>query len=57
MIHYVILDERETEVSRGATPYLAWKKLYEDLNTFADNMTEFRTIMVGRGYRVKRRAK
>jgi len=34
----------------GKTRYEAWRRFYEDTNTFADNLAEFKLIASRRGF-------
>jgi hypothetical protein len=42
-------DTNKSE-SKAETRAKAWRIFYEDVNTFADNIAEFKLMMVARGY-------
>lgn len=51
---YVIFNPDGVKECSGTTRHAAWKKFYEDVNTFADNMEEFKRYCTDRGYKCKK---
>lgn len=48
---FEVYNKKTGEVEAvGKTRNAAWKVFYEDVNTFADNLSEFKALMVQRGY-------
>lgn len=50
-----VYDNKGKIEATGPTRHAAWKQFYEDINTFADNLTEFTQHCINRGYTCKKR--
>ena len=48
---YVIYSPQGDEMSSGSSNYDAWMTLYRGINTWANNLPEFRAGMVRQGYK------
>lgn len=47
---YAIYDRNGKEECQGESNYKAWAEFYAQRNTFADNINEFKSHCIRRGY-------